>query len=95
VFPAGVVAMVAAVAVAVMSANTTLYVGPISAALGGADLSAIVGPLLGGGLYALLWLTTGPYRDPAERPGAASAHPAAMIETDAAASAPTTQEVPA
>lgn len=92
VFLPGVVAMVVAVAVAVMSANTTLSVGPISNALGGADLSAIVGPVLGAGLYALLWLTTDPYRDPANRPGAASA---AMIEaTDAAASAPT-QEVPA
>lgn len=49
VFPAGVVAMVVAVVVAVLSANTTLYVGPISEALGGADLSAIVGPVLGGG----------------------------------------------
>lgn len=92
VFPAGVVAMVVAVVVAVLSANTTLYVGPISEALGGADLSAIVGPLLGGGLYALLWLTTNPYRDPAKRPGAASAD---KIETDAAASAHTTMEVPA
>lgn len=92
VFPAGVAAMVVAVAVAVMSANTTLYVGPISEALGGADLSAIVGPLLGGGLYALLWLTTRPYREAAKRPGAASAD---KIETDAAASAHTTQEVPA
>lgn len=92
VFPAGVVAMVVAVTVAVLSANTTLYVGPVSEALGGADLSAVVGPVLGGGLYALLWLTTNPYRDPAKRPGAASA---AKIETtDAAASAPT-QEVPA
>jgi NCS1 family nucleobase:cation symporter-1 len=92
VFPAGVVAMVVAFVVAVLSANTTLYVGPISEALGGADLSAIVGPVLGGGLYALLWLTTRPYRDPAKRPGAASAD---KIETtDAAASAPT-QEVPA
>ncbi|MEI5585434.1 MULTISPECIES: purine-cytosine permease family protein [unclassified Agromyces] len=95
VFPAGVAAMVVAVVVAVMSANTTLHVGPISEALGGADLSAVVGPVIGGGLYALLWLATDPYRDPARRPRAASAHHAAKIEADAAASAPTTREVPA
>ncbi|MFC9918311.1 purine-cytosine permease family protein [Agromyces binzhouensis] len=85
-FLPGVVAMVGAMTIAVLSANTTLYVGPISAALGGADLSALVGPVLAAGIYAILWLTTDPYRDPAKRPGAASA---AMIETDAAASART------
>ncbi|GAA1061759.1 purine-cytosine permease family protein [Agromyces bracchium] len=97
VFLPGVVAMVTAITIAVLSANTTLYVGPISNALGGADLSALVGPVLGAGIYALLWLTTDPYRDPAKRPGAASgapeasvaAAPAAIIETDAAASART------
>ncbi|MGR0320757.1 purine-cytosine permease family protein [Agromyces sp. ZXT2-3] len=98
VFLPGVVAMVAAITIAVLSANTTLYVGPISNALGGADLSAIVGPVLGAGIYAILWLTTSPYRDPAKRPGAASGSSvasasaeasAAIIETDAAASART------
>lgn len=93
-FLPGTVAMVVATTVAVLMANTTLYVGPIAAALGGADLSAIVGPVLGGGLYAVLWLTTNPYRDPAKRPGAASADHAAIIEADAAASA-RTQEEPA
>ncbi|SFR83091.1 Purine-cytosine permease [Agromyces sp. CF514] len=83
VFWPGVIAVVGAMTVAVLSANTTLYVGPIATALGGADLSAIVGPLLAGGLYAVLWLTTNPYRDPAKRPAAASA---VIIETDAAAS---------
>ena len=82
VFWPGVIAMVGATTVAVLMANTTLYVGPISEALGGADLSAIVGPLLAGGLYAVLWLTTRPYRDPAARPAASPAN----IESDAAAS---------
>lgn len=106
VFLPGVVAMVAAPTVAVLMANTTLYVGPIAAALGGADLSAIVGPLLAGGLYAVLWRTADPYRDPARRPGAvavpvapagvpASAGPQ-NEQTDAAASdRPMNTEVPA
>lgn len=82
----GVIAMLVATTVAALSANTTLYVGPIAVALGGADLSAIVGPLVAGGLYAVLWLTMPPYRDPAERPGASRAtHPG----TDAATDAPT------
>ena len=91
VFWPGVVAMVGATTTAVLMANTTLYVGPMAAALGGADLSAIVGPLLAGGLYAVLWRTTRPYRDPAARP----ARPAPLADhaatrddeqTDAAAS---------
>ena len=61
--------MVVATTVAVLMANTTLYVGPIALALGGADLSAFAGPILGGAIYAVLWLTTSPYRDPARRPG--------------------------
>jgi purine-cytosine permease-like protein len=73
VFLPGVVTMLVAPAVAVMMANTTLYVGPIAAALGGADLSALVGPVLAGGLYALLWLRTDPYRDASRRPGATGA----------------------
>ncbi|SDH14559.1 purine-cytosine permease family protein [Agrococcus jejuensis] len=48
---AGAVAMVVATTVAVLMVNTTLYVGPISALLGGADLSSIVGPLLAAGIY--------------------------------------------
>jgi NCS1 family nucleobase:cation symporter-1 len=78
-FVPGAVAMVVASTVAVLMVNTTLYTGPISAALGGADASSIVGPALAAGLYALLWRTTRPYRDPAARPGAAptTAHPGA------------------
>jgi nucleobase:cation symporter-1, NCS1 family len=84
VFWPGTVAMVVATTVAVLMANTTLYVGPIAEALGGADLSALVGPVLAGALYAVLWLTTAPYRDAALRPGASARDDET---TDAAASA--------
>jgi purine-cytosine permease-like protein len=96
----GTIAMVVATTLAVLMANTTLYVGPIASALGGADLSAFAGPILGGGIYALLWRTTKPYRDPARRP-ATSAVPVADRDdddettTDAAASAHRNLEVPA
>ena len=73
--------MVVATTVAVLMANTTLYVGPIATALGGADLSAFAGPILGGGIYAALWLTTSPYRDPAGRPGS-TADAAAVASAD-------------
>ena len=43
-------------------------VGPSDAAMNGADLSAIVGPLVGGGLYALLWHTTAPFNEPCAAP---------------------------
>jgi purine-cytosine permease-like protein len=91
-FVPGTVAMVVASTVAVLMVNTTLYTGPISAALGGADASSLVGPALAAGLYALLWRTTTPYRDPSARPGAtaattptgASAHRSNQDETIAA-----------
>jgi purine-cytosine permease-like protein len=67
-FAPGVVAMVVASTVAILMANTTLYTGPIATALGGADLSSIAGPVLGATLYALLWRTTRPYREPWARP---------------------------
>ncbi len=70
VFWPGVIAMTVATTTAVLMANTTLFVGPIALALGGADLSAIVPPVLAGSLYAVLWMTTTPYRDPAARPAA-------------------------
>jgi NCS1 family nucleobase:cation symporter-1 len=96
----GTIAMVVATTVAVLMANTTLYVGPIATALGGADLSAFAGPILGGGLYAALWLMTSPYRDPARRPGstvdAAAVASADQDETtDAPAPAIPTTEVTA
>lgn len=66
----GIIAMTVATTTAVLMANTTLYVGPFALALGGADLSAIVGPLLADILYAVLWLTSAPYREPSARPAA-------------------------
>ncbi|HEU0182600.1 MAG TPA: cytosine permease [Agromyces mariniharenae] len=103
VFWPGVITMVVGATLAVLMANTTLYVGPIAAALGGADLSAVAGPFLAGALYAVLWLTTSPYRDRALRPGApvvgrdatADAAASGTQQADAAASAPVTMEVPA
>lgn len=68
-FVPGTLAMVVATTVAVLMVNTTLYTGPLSVALGGADLSSLVGPALAATLYALLWRGTRPYRDPAARPG--------------------------
>lgn len=47
----GAAAMVVATTAAVLMANTTLYVGPIAEALGGADVSSIVGPLLAAVIY--------------------------------------------
>ncbi|GAA1796646.1 cytosine permease [Agromyces neolithicus] len=80
----GTIAMVVATTVAVLMANTTLYVGPIATALGGADLSAFAGPILAGAIYAALWLTTSPYRDPARRPAATAntAHETSVNEAD-------------
>lgn len=88
VFWPGVAAMLVATTVAALSANTTLYVGPIAAALGGADLSAIVGPLVAGGLYAVLWLRMRPYRDPDARPAAPAGSEA--LEASATTEAPET-----
>ena len=52
---AGTAAMLIGTSVAILMVNTTLYVGPIAAALGGADLSSIVGPLLAAVIYAGSW----------------------------------------
>ncbi len=52
--PAGCTALLFGAVVTALCVNTTFYTGPLSAALGGADVSPIVGLLLGGGLYALL-----------------------------------------
>ncbi len=50
----GVTALVVGTGVAVLFADTTLFIGPISQALGGADLSAIVGPLLAAVIYVVM-----------------------------------------
>lgn len=67
----GVIAQLTGTTLALLMSNTTLYSGPLTLAMNGADLSAIVGPLVGGGLYALLWHTMAPFNDPALRPGGA------------------------
>lgn len=51
----GTVAFLIATTVALLMVNTTLYVGPIAAALEGADLSSIAGPLIAAVTYAALW----------------------------------------
>jgi purine-cytosine permease-like protein len=93
VFWPGVIAMTGATTTAVLMANTTLYVGPLSLALGGADLSALAGPVIGAGLYAILWLTTAPYRDPAARPARSWREPRA--EASPSPVVPFETEVPA
>jgi purine-cytosine permease-like protein len=70
VFWPGVIALVVASTVAVLSSNTTLYVGPIAEMLDGADLSSLVAPVLAAAIYASLWLSTAPYKNPAKRPAA-------------------------
>jgi purine-cytosine permease-like protein len=52
--PAGAVAMIAAAAAALLCVNTSVLVGPVARALDGADLSSLVGPLAGAGVYVLL-----------------------------------------
>lgn len=51
----GTAAMLIATTVAILMVNTTLYVGPIATALGGADLSSIAGPVLAAVIYVALW----------------------------------------
>ncbi|MEU0412987.1 cytosine permease [Streptomyces griseorubiginosus] len=52
--PAGVAAMLIGTAAAALCMNTALYVGPVAHALGGADLSGLVGPLVACLVYAFL-----------------------------------------
>jgi NCS1 family nucleobase:cation symporter-1 len=66
---AGVTAQLSGIAVALLCVNSTVLVGPIADALGGADLSALVGPVVAATLYAVLTLwarrglrSTGPLR---------------------------------
>jgi nucleobase:cation symporter-1, NCS1 family len=66
----GMLAMIIPTAVAVLAANTTLYVGPIAEALGGADLSSFIAPLLAATIYVTLWRNTHPYAKAELRPKA-------------------------
>lgn len=52
--PAGLTALIIGAAMTALFVSTTFYTGPLSTALGGADLSPIVGSLVAGGLYAFL-----------------------------------------
>jgi hypothetical protein len=46
--------MIVGTAAALLCVNTSVLVGPVARALAGADLSSLVGPVVGAGLYALL-----------------------------------------
>jgi NCS1 family nucleobase:cation symporter-1 len=52
--PAGATAMIIGTAAALLCVNTAVYVGPVAGALDGADLSALAGPLVAGGIYAAM-----------------------------------------
>ncbi|WP_329348514.1 hypothetical protein OG226_08755 [Streptomyces sp. NBC_01261] len=52
---AGVTAQVLGTAAALLCVNSTDFQGPLATALGGADLSALVGPSVGAVLYAVLF----------------------------------------
>jgi nucleobase:cation symporter-1, NCS1 family len=52
---AGMTAIVLGTAAATLCVNTTLVVGPVSNWLSGADISAIVGPVIGAAVYALMF----------------------------------------
>ncbi|UQX89129.1 cytosine permease [Jatrophihabitans telluris] len=66
--PAGAIALSAGIAAALLCARTAVFTGPIAAALDGADLSALVGPLIGGGLYWVLAPRHGGAYATAQRP---------------------------
>jgi NCS1 family nucleobase:cation symporter-1 len=55
----GVTAQVIGTTLAVLCVNTTMFVGPVATALGGADLSCLVGPVAGSGIYVALTLRAG------------------------------------
>jgi purine-cytosine permease-like protein len=52
--PAGIIALVTGTVVALLFVDTTLFVGPGTSALGGLDLSALLGPLTSAAVYCLL-----------------------------------------
>ncbi|WP_405784456.1 cytosine permease [Streptomyces sp. NBC_01378] len=52
--PAGIIALVTGTVVALLFVDTTLFVGPGTSALGGLDLSALLGPLTAAAVYRLL-----------------------------------------
>ena len=52
--PAGATAMIVGTAAALLCVNTSVLVGPVARALDGADLSSLVGPVVGASLYIVL-----------------------------------------
>jgi len=65
---AGVIAQSFGSAAALLCVNTSALTGPVASLLGGADLSTIVGPVVGAGLYATLaGRATAPARAPHAR----------------------------
>jgi NCS1 family nucleobase:cation symporter-1 len=54
----GVTAQIFGTSLALFCVNTTIFIGPVAGALGGADLSCLVGPLVGSASYTLLTLLT-------------------------------------
>jgi nucleobase:cation symporter-1, NCS1 family len=69
-FPAGCIAQTVGTIVGVLCmSNAGVFVGPLAAVFGGADMSIFMGSLVAGALYALLWFKTSPYRDTHLRPG--------------------------
>lgn len=52
---AGITAQILGTTTALLFINSTDFQGPLAVALGGADLSALVGPVIGAGLYAVLF----------------------------------------
>jgi purine-cytosine permease-like protein len=65
---AGVIAQSFGSAAALLCVNTSALTGPVASWLGGADLSTIVGPVVGAGLYATLaGRATAPARAPHAR----------------------------
>jgi purine-cytosine permease-like protein len=55
---AGLIALIVGTAAASLFLDTTLYVGPLSNALDGADLSVIVGPIVAGAIYVGMTLAS-------------------------------------
>lgn len=58
---AGVAAQLLGTGTALLCANTTLLVGPVASALGGADVSAFAGPVVAAAVYAAGTLARGVY----------------------------------
>jgi nucleobase:cation symporter-1, NCS1 family len=61
---AGVTGQIVGTSIALLCVNTTIFVGPLAHALGGADLSCLVGPVVGSAVYTGLTLRARrqPYR---------------------------------